>query len=251
MTKDKRQFDFFNSEILTQVTNEQRNKTEEFYASFIKEKPPEIIKPKPILLIDMDGVMANYYGSFLEGWKRRYPNRGFIPEGELKSFYIEDSYAEEHNDDIRELTTARGFFRGIKPIPGAIETLRKILSERKFEPFICTAPEVEAEGQCCFSEKAEWVDHLLGREWTERLILTKDKTLVHGDFLLDDKPVIKGINRQPSWERIVFHQSYNGGVVGKRLNGWENWNELEDILLGTYDYRIGKVKIEDGIDTDF
>jgi 5'-nucleotidase len=213
LTKDPRQLDLFNPPTTTKIVKEQS------------------LSRKPILLFDMDGVMANYYGRFLELWRSIYTDREFIPEGELKTFYLEDSYREEYREDIRELTTSCGFFRGIKPISGSIETLRKILSDGIFEPFICSSPEVEAEEQCCFSEKAQWVEDHLGREWTERLILTKDKTLVYGDFLIDDKPVIKGINHKKAWTRVVFDQSYNKGVIGPRLNGWADWDKLEPGLL--------------------
>ena len=39
----------------------------------------------------------------------------------------------------------------------------------------------------------------LGRDATNRLILTKDKTLVHGSLLIDDKPRILGAVK-PRWK---------------------------------------------------
>ncbi len=38
----------------------------------------------------------------------------------------------------------------------------------------------------------EWVQQHLGRGWVNRLVITKDKTIVTGDLLIDDRPKIKG-----------------------------------------------------------
>jgi len=37
-------------------------------------------------------------------------------------------------------------------------------------------------------EKYHWVEKYFERDFTKRLVLTKDKTIIHGDFLIDDKP---------------------------------------------------------------
>ena len=45
---------------------------------------------------------------------------------------------------------------------------------------------------CCNLLQYEWVQRYLGRSFMQRLILTRDKTIVNGDLLIDDLPVIKG-----------------------------------------------------------
>ena len=39
----------------------------------------------------------------------------------------------------------------------------------------------------------EWVENHLGKDWIDRLILTRDKTMINGDVLIDDKINITGI----------------------------------------------------------
>jgi 5'-nucleotidase len=184
---------------------------------------------KPILLIDMDGVQVDYYGHFLEIWKQKYPDRIAVEANELNSFYIEDAYPKEYAEDIVSITRAKDFFRGIKPIAGAVETMNRILVEGEFDPYICTAPELDAVDQCCFTEKAQCIEEHLGKEWLKRTIITKDKTLVHGDFLIDDKPEIKGA-RVPSWERIVFWHKYNVNAAGIHMHGWGDWDNIKHVL---------------------
>jgi len=37
-----------------------------------------------------------------------------------------------------------------------------------------------------------WVKQHLGAEWMKRIIITCDKTLIHGDLLIDDKHAVTG-----------------------------------------------------------
>jgi 5'-nucleotidase len=90
---------------------------------------------------------------------------------------------------------SRGFYRNLPPVPGAIKAVTDLLAEG-FGVYICTSP--LEQYQHCVLEKYEWVEEHLGSEFTTRVILTRDKTLVRGDVLIDDKPTIGGIST-PQW----------------------------------------------------
>jgi 5'-nucleotidase len=83
-------------------------------------------------------------------------------------------------------------------------------------------------------EKYDWISCHLGDEWCHRVIITRDKTLIKGDILIDDKPQVTGLNEKPAWKHVVFSQSYNTNVKGKmRLDSWEMWKEtLSKVLDG-------------------
>lgn len=67
---------------------------------------------------------------------------------------------------------------------------------------------------------AGWVG--LGED-AARLIITRDKTHVQGDLLVDDKPRVSG-SRTASWTHVLFNQSYNKSMEGKaRLSAWSEW----------------------------
>jgi len=53
----------------------------------------------------------------------------------------------------------------------------------------------------------------------------KDKTLIIGDILIDDKPEIKGIST-PNWEHIIFDQPYNKNITNKKRINWDNFKEV-------------------------
>jgi 5'-nucleotidase len=74
-------------------------------------------------------------------------------------------------------------------------------------------------------EKYEWVDQHLGLAWVDRIVLTRDKTLVNGDILIDDRPQIEGAAK-PTWEHVLYDQPYNRSETGKRRLTWANWRTV-------------------------
>jgi 5'-nucleotidase len=70
-----------------------------------------------------------------------------------------------------------------------------------------------------------WIRHHLGQEFAERTILTRDKTLVRGTILIDDKPSVSGV-MQPEWEHVLFDQPYNRKVTNRRRLNWSNYREI-------------------------
>ena len=89
--------------------------------------------------------------------------------------------------------TAPGFIRNLPPVPGALDAVKELLA-LGMDVRICTSPLSQFEN--CVAEKYLWVEKHLGRDATNRLILTKDKTLVHGSLLIDDKPQHPGRGRR-------------------------------------------------------
>ncbi|MCA9478489.1 MAG: 5'-3'-deoxyribonucleotidase [Nanoarchaeota archaeon] len=164
----------------------------------------ENLPKQKVYLVDMDGVLAQYYNQFLKRWRQEYPDRDFIHEEDLQAHDLDKSYPEAYRDDINLIISAPDFFESLDPLPGAIEGIKELAKHNKV--FICTAPSIH--NTRCAHGKTKWVRKHLGKEWLRNLIITKDKTVVHGDFLIDDKPDIKG-HLNPSWEHILYDQSYN------------------------------------------
>lgn len=175
-----------------------------------------------LILLDQDGVLADFEHAFLTAWKTQYPD---IPPVEYKdrtSFYILENYPPELRARAAAIYTAPGFIRNLPPVPGAIDAVKALL-ELGMDVRICTSPLSQFEN--CVTEKYLWVEKHLGREATNRLILTKDKTLVHGDLLIDDKPEIQGAVR-PHWKHIVFDAPYNQHIADRPRLNWSNWRSV-------------------------
>jgi 5'(3')-deoxyribonucleotidase len=133
------------------------------------------------------------------------------------SVWLERARSSASLDRVAKiLMSEQGFYESLSPMHGCVEAIRW-LATQGWEVFFCTSP--LNQYRFCVPEKYAWIERHFGKDWVRRIIVTKDKTLVRGDFLIDDKPQVTGIAR-PSWYRIIYDQTYNRTIPGLRLKGW-------------------------------
>ncbi len=114
---------------------------------------------KKILYVDMDNVLVDFPSAFPR-----------LPQETL----------EEYRDREDEIP---GIFGLMVPFAGAIESYRKL--SKLFDTYILsTSP---WNNPSAWSDKLEWVQRHLEEEAHKRLILTHNKHLNHGHFLIDDR----------------------------------------------------------------
>ncbi len=165
-----------------------------------------------IILIDLDDVLADFDGGFYSEWNRRFPEKFIVPPEKRTKFYLREEMPEDCGELIREIITTEGFLKSLPEIPGGVDAVHQ-MKEMGHEVFICTSPFKTYKH--CVTEKYAWVEEHLGSTWIEKLILTNDKTLITGDFLIDDKPEITGCLK-PAWEHILYDRSYNRYIKNKK-----------------------------------
>ncbi len=171
----------------------------------------------------MDGVLADYNLGIEKELKRRGM---WTPDiNELKHFYYKDNCPPEYELILETIHRQKGFTFELEPISGGKEALEKMV-ELGHEVRICTAP--FGDYQITMPEKLAWAEYNIGKGWTKKLIIARDKTFIRGDILIDDKPEIKGI-MTPTWEHVLYDWHYNREVVGKRRLTWDNWREVLEI----------------------
>lgn len=186
-----------------------------------------------LLLIDQDNVLADFTRViYTEMCARGHRGRIRAPAKQT-TYPLEDHYPSDLLGDLEEIYTAEGFFRGLPPIDGAIQAVKEMAADG-IDVRICTYP-IRAYRNCV-AEKYEWVERHFGAAFTTRMILTRDKTVIAGDALIDDKPDIRG-SCTPSWRHIVFDQPYNRQMAGPRLTGWANWRAVLEPMLETVPLR--------------
>jgi len=95
-----------------------------------------------------------------------------------------------------------GIFALMQPKPGAIEAYHE-LSELFDSYILSTAP---WENPTAWSDKLEWVKRHLGAPAHKRLILSHNKHLNRGDYLVDDRPNngAEEFGKKPNQEWIQF-----------------------------------------------
>lgn len=175
-----------------------------------------------LLLLDMDGVLADFEQGFIDAWRAAYPEITPVSLAERRHFHLLDDYPPDLREPGRALYTTPGFIRNLPPVKGAVQAFHELL-QLDLDVRICTSPLRHYENNVL--EKYEWVERHLGRAATERLIVTRDKTLVRGDLLVDDRPTIAGA-MTPTWRHIVFDAAYNRSVADKPRMQWHNWRSV-------------------------
>ena len=170
---------------------------------------------KTVVLIDLDMTITDFHSTFMNIWIEKYPDRKRIAIQDRKHFKLTDEYPEEFKDDIKAIINQPSFFANMLPIKNAISGIHSLIS-LNYEVIICTSP-IQTDG--CHSAKWDWVLKNLGVAIAKSMVIVKDKTLIRGDYLLDDRVVVSGLY-VPSWKHILYSQGYNSDVQEKKFS-WE------------------------------
>ena len=103
-----------------------------------------------------------------------------------------ESYKKSLHDNpkIKYPQSQYGFFRNLKPIVGGVNAVKYLQEQELFDVYILTAPSVR--NPLCYTEKRLWIEDYLGMKMVKRLIITPNKGLNRGDYLIDDYDSGKG-----------------------------------------------------------
>lgn len=177
-----------------------------------------------LLLIDQDGVLADFEAGTRQQWQAAYGSP--LPVAERRHFYLRDDIAAEHRPALQALYARAGFFADLPPVGGAVAAMQALL-DYGHDVRICTSP--IRDYRHCVAEKFAWVEQHLGSEWIGRMLLTQDKTWVRGDVLIDDKPQISG-SLTPVWTQWLYDAPYNRQYRDRRRVQWTQPHTWADLL---------------------
>lgn len=115
-------------------------------------------REKPILYIDMDCVIADFCKGAAE--------RGY-----------------DRSMKAPPCMYADGFFLNLSPLSGALESVRALIRSGLYDIHILTQP--LAYSPISYTEKAQWIAKWFP-ELIEKITMTQDKSLLKGQYLIDD-----------------------------------------------------------------
>jgi 5'(3')-deoxyribonucleotidase len=117
----------------------------------------------------------------------------FDMDNTMFDFTVAYNDSKRKNPEIEYPQSQQGFFENLEPIPGAIETFKRLTRYRDFDPYILTAPSIL--NPLCYTEKRNCIEKHLGTDALNRLIISPVKNLSKGDILIDDMAHGKGQER--------------------------------------------------------
>jgi 5'-nucleotidase len=155
---------------------------------------------KKVILVDMDDVSADFSTHIMKLYEQEFGSPvDIVVDGKITHPCMNPIYW----DQMRKYIMSDGIFYDLPPVPDAIDCIKR-LSE-SYEVFFCSHPTRRSER--CGYDKYRWVHKYFG-ELSRRVIMTKDKTMVRGDILIDDKMAITGVVT-PSWKHLLFDTPWN------------------------------------------
>ena len=74
---------------------------------------------KQHVLIDLDGVLADFDHGFLHVWRASHPGHPWVAAGWRQHFHLRDDYPPAWRDAVQAVIDAPGFYRQLPVMAGA------------------------------------------------------------------------------------------------------------------------------------
>ena len=147
-----------------------------------------IMTVKKILYFDMDNVLVDFPSAFPK---------------------VDQKLLDEFEGRLDEIP---GIFSLMEPVEGALEA-HETLSQKFDTYLLSTAP---WENSSAWADKNEWVKRYLGKSAYKRLIISQNKHLNIGDYLIDDRTangagqfkgehIHCGSEKFPDWNSVLAY----------------------------------------------
>jgi 5'-nucleotidase len=170
------------------------------------------------LIVDMDDVMADATGQFINFYEQEFGIR--IARESLNHKNEMERFPDNH-ETVNRFTFRKDFFRTMEVKEHSQEILEEL--NQKYEVFIVSSA---MEFPNSLPEKLEWLkEHFPFLHW-KQFVFCGRKSIVHGDYMIDDLPHnLETFNG----EKLLFSAPHNLQFNHfKRLNGWL---EVGDYLI--------------------
>lgn len=157
---------------------------------------------KKIVYVDMDGVLSDFDKAYTDALAQ-FP----------KMLFPHSQY---------------GFYRNLPVIKGAKEAIALLNGIDTIALYLLTAPSYK--NPLCYTEKRDWVEINLGMDMVQKLIISPNKGLSKGHYLIDDHDSGRGQDcfegtfihfgsaDFPDWNAVLSFLSKDMGVAIPQLH---------------------------------
>jgi 5'-nucleotidase len=164
------------------------------------------------LIVDMDDVLADATGQFINFYERDFGVR--VERSVLNGKEEGEGFPDNHKI-LRQYPHQKSFFRTMSVNEHSQEVLARLNS--KYEVFIVSAA---VQFPQSLPEKLEWLGEFFPFLTWKQIVFCGSKTVVHGDYMIDDLPHnLEKFNG----EKFIFTAPHNVHVNGfSRFNSWRD-----------------------------
>ncbi|MDZ7807278.1 MAG: hypothetical protein U5K71_09180 [Gracilimonas sp.] len=140
-----------------------------------------------IVYVDLDGVIADFH----KAW--------------------DEHPLSKHKDYKGRPDKLPGIYEDLETIEGGVEAVKKLLNDERFEVFILSS--APWDNPDAWTHKRLWVEQHFGNEIRNKLILTKRKDLMIGEYLIDDLGYNGAAEFKGKWIHFGSYEFPNWEVV--------------------------------------
>lgn len=143
-----------------------------------------------IILVDVDGVVAQFYQSMLKHVSRIAAVRFYGNEklanslrySDVTTYWCYDQMPEEHVRIAKEVTSQDGFWQNLPEVPLAVEAINKL--HKQHTVIFVTHPTTTCPTWA--AARLQWLQRRFPWVTPDSLIVTAAKQYVDGDVLIED-----------------------------------------------------------------
>lgn len=184
-------------------------------------------KYKPRLMLDVDGVLADFVTPVLEFFKSVGKHKSF---DELTQWDVFDNDTELEDSFKENFASKPGYCYNLKPLPGAVDFIRA--AREKYSLSIVTSP---YDVPHWYNERKDWVVDVLGISQSA-ITFTHHKQYVDGDVFVEDN--VENIsNWNKYWNKklmthlpIIMDQPWNRVSLSKEITRVSSFEQLSKSL---------------------
>lgn len=160
---------------------------------------------RPRILLDCDDVITNFLGHLVETWNQTV-------QDETKKIDIEDikswDLSKYADPSIYDIFRSQGFFEELRAKEYSISTIKQLIESTRYDIYVVTDCGTPYE----LAEKLRWFQRYIPEFNTLRIISIKEKDMIRGDILVDDK--IANLDACARYmDCIIYDMPSNQGVT--------------------------------------